>query len=754
MRGTTRSRSPETLQSIERKRRRKVLSCYDCRRRKLQCDRAMPACSRCTKSGHAASCLYLDEPTDTPTRPDGEAHVADATKGMFDAHMSRPIQAAVSPRETLSRLEYQDRRIKQLEAALAQASSNQPSVPAQRMQTSRLPLSPESMAAAVELGAYVNDRESMLLRGKSFKTQFYGTTHPGGLIAHIPELNSFTKETFERFPALSRIRQDLESLEDRTVYAGSKTQITTGEGLRALLPSKEDSDRLIKLYMENWGSVYHVLHLPSFWKEYGELWTDVASARPHFVATVLLMIASAHCLASAQPWLYKANSSSAREKAITYITACEDWLRDQSQKHVNCADFQIRFLLLLARQTSVHKSKRLWTDTGLYLRFCMSAGLHRNPDLIRKKTSALDKELRRRMWAAAVEWELQAAFDRGMISSPWQLQADCPAPSNIQDDDVDEYAERIPASKSLRDFTTSSYLILTSESAVLRQTLNTTLNSIRHTLSFDDVKRYTDDLEAQLANIPGWTDTAADVPKALLSLRLRQYMLALHDRQTRQAETKVERSFSRMIIMDTATRIIDTHRALINRGCHALEVLCHDQLRAALSICHVATAVDVRAESAISTFLENQASRVMDEAIEMLTDKVLRFGREQRMLWIALAAHGYAKAKRDPEQRTAYMQEAVDKITRPYYKIMACQEDAPAGPTEAPSEKLRDRNADMPSGVPEYSPSAEGHSRQTDLLDINDPAIIDWDEIAAWTFDLYYNPAANPADLQQFGESY
>ena len=66
----------------------------------------------------------------------------------------------------------------------------------------------------------------------------------------------------------------------------------------------------------------------------------------------------------------------------------------------------------------------------------------------------------------------------------------------------------------------------------------------------------------------------------------------------------------------------------------------------------------------------------MEEAIQMLSDKVARFGREQRQLWIALAAHGFWKAKRNPSQRLSYMQEAVEKITTPYYKIMACQVSA------------------------------------------------------------------------------
>ncbi|KAI7032517.1 hypothetical protein KC352_g47342, partial [Hortaea werneckii] len=112
----------------------------------------------------------------------------------------------------------------------------------------------------------------MLLRGKSFKTQFHGTTHPGALIAHIPDLNVFTKETFERFPALARIRQDMHGLEDKTDSASTRPQLYTDDELKALLPSKSEVDSLLQLYFANYGSIYHIIHLPSFWQEYTDFW--------------------------------------------------------------------------------------------------------------------------------------------------------------------------------------------------------------------------------------------------------------------------------------------------------------------------------------------------------------------------------------------------------------------------------------------------------------------------------------------------
>ncbi|TKA73494.1 hypothetical protein B0A55_05499 [Friedmanniomyces simplex] len=704
----------------------------------------MPACGRCTKAGQAPDCLYIDDATDN--LPDGATG-----RGSFDGHISRPIQQTAAPMgDTLSRLEYQDRRIKQLEAALANTGHTQITDAVQRMKVSKLPLTPESgMAAAEQMGATVTDRETMLLRGKSFKTQFHGSTHPSSLIAHIPDLNTFTKEAFERFPALARIRHDMHVLEDRVEYAGSKSQFVSESDLKALLPQKADVDQLVQLYLNNYGSIYHVLHLPTFWKQYHGLWSDLAGTSAHFVATVLLMIASAQCLMSTQPWLYTANSSLAREKAITYIQACDDWLQTQSQKHVTSADFQIRFLLVFARQVSARKVKRTWTEAGTLLRFCMAAGLHRNPDLLRKKTSALDKDLRRRIWAAAVELELQASFDRGMMAAPWPMQADCPPPSNIHDEDVDQDTEQMPPSVRPDESTRSSYLWAASESTMLRHGLNTTLNNIRQTLGFDDVKRFTEEIDAQIQAIPKWTGTGADVAAALLSLNLRQYVLVLHDRQLRQAETAPERSFSRVMIIENATRTIDTHRALIEKGSHALELLCQDQLRAALSICHLSATVDIRADSAIGQIIEHHAGRVMDEAVQMLTDKVSRLGVEQRRLWIALAAHGFWKANNDPSQRAVYMQEAVDKVTRPYYKIMACQDEMPTG-VGAPVEKLASRE-ELPNGTLEHLPPLP-QTKAGGMTSFEDLPILDLDEIEAWTLENWNQ--FNATDLQSLTEPY
>ena len=144
----------------------------------------------------------------------------------------------------------------------------------------------------------------------------------------------------------------------------------------------------------------------------------------------------------------------------------------------------------------------------------------------------------------------------------------------------------------------------------------------------------------------------------------------------------------------------------------------------------------------------------------MLTDKVIRFGREQRQLWIALAAHGFWKSRKDPAKRTDFMQEAVEKITRPYYKIMACQqEESSALNTSSHRADAADQlssaqptgGAGLENGALDYLPPAPQATMLQDP-DLSEQPLLDLDEIEAWTFE---NWAFDPAELQQaFAQNY
>lgn len=738
------ARSPSTDITGDRKRRRRVLSCYDCRRRKLQCDRATPACGRCVKSGQASKCTYLDDASEAPVRGSNlpMSDVLDNPRSRSSAEdhgtsHERPTQIHDS---LISKLKHQDARIQQLEAALARASHSAESSVNRSLMVPKLPLTPESVREQVSAGS-INDRETMLLRGRAFETQFSGTTHPLSLIAHVPELNSFTKEALEVYPSFQHARREMGALEARMKCADKQSASMDDRRLCDFLPPRADANQALDLYFASFDRIYHIIDYPSFCMRYDDMWQIGPQHTPeHTVALVLLMIACVSCLEPAKLWTYVANSSKAREAAIEITQACENWINKQSQKRVSAVDFQIRFLLCLTKQTTARKYKRAWTEAGNLLRFCMSAGLHRNPDLIRKPTTLRDKQLRRRIWAAVVDVELQASFDRGMISAPFLLQSDSPGPDNLCDDDF--MSQQTPIPRPMVEITPSWYLSLAGNSFALRSNMNAWLNDIRHIMSFEEVKRYTDEIESSLLSIPTTTDSQAEEASCLLHFKLLQYQLAMHNRFVRAAATGTERNFSTMIIIDTATKIVELHQILNSNGKRCLQFLGYDLLRAALAIANVVSIQLPLSKGALSSIIF-QHTFIVEQAIDMLKDKADRLGCEQRQVWVALTASGFVKAKKDPERRAEYMKEAVDAITLLYNNLMACQDpEVSIQPTTGASYQPNNSK-----GIVEYLPEVPiGSNGNEHQASSNDPTPFDLDEFAAWTFEDWM---LDPNDMLQ-----
>ncbi|KAM0704913.1 hypothetical protein Q7P35_007700 [Cladosporium inversicolor] len=728
-----RARSPpDDGASGDRKRRRKVLSCYDCRRRKLQCDRVMPACGRCVKAGQESSCEYSEDASDPlfrSSKPPNPEHSGNSTVDPDSASSYPDVPLNDLP----TKMKYQERRIQQLEAALARTTPNRPEATAARQfEVLKHPLTPESVHDS-GLGSNINDRETMLLRGRAFETQFSGTTHPLSLIAHVPELNLFTKEAIERYPSFQRARQDIGALEARTKCADKHHFEISDEELHTLLPPQTEANRAVNLYLESYDRIYHIMHAPSFWDAYHSMWQgNSRDASRHTVVTVLLMVACVSCVRPAHPWTYIANSSKAREGAIVTTQACESWINRQSQKRVSAADFQIRFLLCLTKQTTARKYKRTWTEIGNLLRFCMSAGLHRNPDLIRRPTAPLEKELRRRIWAAVLDFELQASFDRGMISAPWLLQSDTPAPNNLHDEEI--ATAQSPTPRPTKEFTSTWYLSTSNNTVMLRSTFNTILNNIRHVLTFEQVKQYTDEIETHLSSTPDLSAPEAEEAQSLYRLRLLQYQLALHNRFLRSTITSSERMFSTMVILETASKVINIHQNLTANDKRALQFLGYDLLRASLSMANVIS-VQTLEHGNLLTPIVFQHTPLMHDAIQMLTDKAARLGCEQRQMWVALAALGFVKSRQNPGQRNEYMKEAVDVITKTYDEIMAYQDGGASVRREA-QELAGSR------GIVDYLPAVPGQPDEPEAdTDFNNAALFNFDDFAAWTFeDWMFDP--------------
>jgi hypothetical protein len=648
----------------------------------------------------------------------------------------------------LVKLNYQEDRIKHLETALAVASASR-----NLMQPFRTPaqmFTPDSATGVADRAAPVQEREAPLLRGRDFQTQYLGTSHIGASVGSLSGLTEFSREAFNRFPALMKAREDLNSLKSRTEYIDFKYTGANDKDLLELLPPQRECTELVKVYFDNFGALYQVLHPPAFWEEFEGLWLADAVTRPHFIALVLCLTACARCLRPIQPWLYVAKSTVAREQSVAAICAVQTWVRRQSQKHVSAEDFQIRFLLILAKQVAAYKCKRTWVEAGQLLRFCMAAGLHRDPGMLRKSTSALEKELRKRVWASVTELELQAAFDSGMPSASWISHSDCPPPCHISDHDWQDDLDHMPTKRPLSEFNSISFLTLAAESIALRTAINTALNQMRQIITFEEVRTYTDEIDQLLRRIPEWSGRGGATSRAMLILNLRQFLLTLHERHMQQATSKSERNYSQMVAVQTAASMIDTHRSLTVQGYFALEALRTDYQRASLVLCAQRAATDSIIDYGLSTLINDLAARNVPVILLMLTERVYRLGCDQRQLWMLSAVFGYSQSKHDPDERSQYMQNAVDRVLQTYYKIMACQDEASI--KAPPPGRTRHHSSEITSEVTKIgSASAVPHGAQ-DVHQVVSAPDFNFDDLVGWTFDDFPFMSDNLANAPFFGD--
>ena len=367
--------------------------------------------------------------------------------------------------------------------------------------------------------------------------------------------------------------------------------------LASLLPQRKVVDQLVQIYMDNFETTHRILHVPSFWEEYDHLWIVPQEARPGFIALVLLMIATTNCIKGNSPSVFRGDSSVGRETAIMWIRICDSWLRSQSQKHTNLTIYQLHCLSFMAKQMNSVKRKRTWISAGNLLRLAMSAGLHRDAQIVNlrhanqsghKKVSLFDQEMRRRIWTTVLEMELLAAHERGMC---WNLTRDliedCGQPLNIDDETFSQTSQQLPESKPSSHFTRSSYQHLSCSSWPLRMELTSLINGPHSDMPYDDVISYDKKIMQAINQIPRWKDDRGSVvPQVLLQLQLQELLLFLHRPFARNGSGYVRYDYSSIVHLRSAMSIIDLHNRLLSAGNSYLSLFRNDTLGAALSICY------------------------------------------------------------------------------------------------------------------------------------------------------------------------
>ena len=399
------------------------------------------------------------------------------------------------------------------------------------------------------------------------------------------------KDAITTHTSLARLRSDLKVLKVRARQALAAAPKSYYLDLLRFLPKKDVVDRQLKLYFETFDSIYHILHTPSFWREYHAFWEDPHKGESSFAAILLLIMSVVSCVSPRQPSRFVGHSSVTRQNCMVWIIAVETWHQRQSQKHADISYYQILCLLSLAKEVNAIKKKRAWTMTGILLSVGIAAGLHRDPSLRDGKISVFDQEMRRRLWAVLAELELQNSLARGMPTLLAGFKSDCAAPSNIHDEDFDESSQRLPASRPICELTAASFLHVAGQSLSLRTTLISTINNPGSSLKYQDILQYDEQIRQQLRgisplNTQSNTCSIPTLPFAALNIQLQQLLLVLHSPFARRAGTHPQYGYSKLVCFEAATTILGQHSKLTSTGDFTLGLRGHDIYLAGLCLCH------------------------------------------------------------------------------------------------------------------------------------------------------------------------
>ncbi|KAI1813080.1 hypothetical protein GGS20DRAFT_499518 [Poronia punctata] len=683
-----------------RKRQRIRLSCLECRRRKLSCSRELP-CDRCIKSGTPERCSYESRPegpsTGTPARnpyapvdASFASYGADARRPVTGQHPTptrRDVDASAALKDVArdqERIRKLELEVIQLKNALAKPSPVDSSTIVASPATSRDATkdTPPSFATHHPLAAFVEEKHAHPKVSDSitcFRSRYFGPHNAWSSLRDITGISYFMKETADEWLRPLNIQK-----KDRGKRTKDRERkfAESDPALEEHLPSKEETDSLLNVYLDQFEQLYRIVHISAFRKEYEKFW-DPDHVRPaSFTALVLSMLSVSCCLGMQASGKFIGVKSSAYALAEKWVKVCDAWLESQSHKHRKMVHYQIDCLLFLAKRVNVIKKKRFWALSGQLVHDAISIGLHRDPDTQSPELSVYTKEMRRRIWATIVELNLQASFDLGVPTLLSQVHNDVDPPSNIDDDSFDQESTELPMSRPRTDYTFSSYAHLSRQSLPVRLEVCKILTGPPVNLDWEQVLRYTDMITQEIDALPSWdldSDQTSEISHkpslahTLLHIQLRQFLIPLHQPFLKQRQNHSRYQASEFIYYTAARDLILMHDRLFQKGIRTLYFLREDSINSAMNLCNVAL---LQPKSSMSLINSNnqETLKLIEKCIALKEDRVLRCGNNDPWGYSSMcAAYGLVETHLGLKTREAARAKAAERFISLHYKLASYQ---------------------------------------------------------------------------------
>ena len=583
-----------------RKRNRIPLSCGPCRHRKLKCNRGHP-CDNCTKRGDTASCSYASPKNKKQgsggganQTPDDMQNRIDRLEGLVLSLMTNggPADGAAAAR-----------------AAINSSRSNSLST------ASDLKLDVEGsdmIQEENENGEEDSEVEQVskgigIMKVDNGKAIFASDAHWYAIMAEIGEVKRYFeshKDDYTRH--LAKVQAIRASDNPSTAFLLSGPPAKDKDELLAAFPSKADSDRLIARYFNAYDPSVHIIHGPSFQKQYDAHWMNPSATSPVWLglcyAMMTLALQSYH-RAGDEPPEYRGRALEISHEHRLLTAQCI-LLADITQPIA-----QLLETIVLHVQAEYGRSRDAESSvlllTSICVRLAMRMGYHRDPAPHASITPFMG-EMRRRVWTFIRQLDLLISFQFGMPSMVRSDHIDTQPPRNLYDDELNEDTKVLPPSRPSFEATPMTYMIAKSRitftfgQIVERTQSLTNPPSYEETMSFDQQLRDIRASHPPLLQMRPFQESARDPANLImqrigLELVYLRSLFVLHRRFIARGRDNPRYAYSRRTCIDASLEML-AHQATLHEEAqpggrlrsvkwYISSLTTHDFLLAAANVC-------------------------------------------------------------------------------------------------------------------------------------------------------------------------
>ncbi|RPA92007.1 hypothetical protein L873DRAFT_1711756 [Choiromyces venosus 120613-1] len=602
---------------VVKKRNRVPLSCAPCRNRKLKCNRSHP-CENCIRRGDPSTCTY-----------------ASTAHGSSRARKQSSGPNGSSSDEMQSRID----RLEGLVLKLMGSGGNHLSPPTGRERSASADdgtnkvkrcdddddddggddddddigmgsiHEDENRRAEGESDEDVEEVRSALGvmkvdRGRSF---YRGETHWAAILSEISEVKNFfneVKQSWEEKLAHMKAKNAGPNKLDRTGFPFNAGRPPSRKELLSLVPRQELVDLLVDGFFRNYDPIFHVLHRPTFYKQYEDFWRDPTQVDLIWLgllmAIMCLSLKIYHHSGEEPPEI----SGKTQEMSDAFRLATEQCLIvGEFTKKMYIHTVQA-LILVCTWQTNKDHVDESWIFQGMLVRIAMCMGLHRDPMQFESTITPSEAEIRRRIWTMICCMDVLGSIKIGLPCMIRQDECDTRLPMNLHDDEIGEGVDVLPPERPREELTGVSYMIAKASMSKVYSRIVAQTSSLGPRPAYDQIREMDAEIREMHAAVPPFlrlkpTEECKDDPAWLiiqrynLDLIAHKALVTLHRPYAARAEHNPRYEGSRQKCVEAALVllrhqveiILDTQSTLKHARWFTEGLGCLDFLHAAMIIC-------------------------------------------------------------------------------------------------------------------------------------------------------------------------